>query len=121
MENLMNKIVAKPNFGNDPKTNFKIEKLLKVKAFNKMVEQADLLSDISNSSILNQSQFLQKSLLLASQNSFQKMLPNHSQMKEDDDPEKLPSFGQNPLYQEVVQEDELSQKVNALLGVKPVI
>jgi hypothetical protein len=49
------------------------------------------------------------------------MLPNHSQMKEDDDPEKLPSFGQNPLYQEVVKEDELSQKVNVLLGVKPVI
>jgi len=53
MENLMNKNVAKPNIGNYPKTNLKIEKLLKVNAFAKMVEQADLLSDISNSSILN--------------------------------------------------------------------
>ena len=37
METLMNKIVAKPNFGNDVKTNAKIEKLLKVSSFQKMV------------------------------------------------------------------------------------
>ena len=33
MEALMNKIVAKHNFANDPKTNAKIEKLLKVGSF----------------------------------------------------------------------------------------
>lgn len=83
----MNKIVAKPSFGKDPKATAKIEKLMKVNSFQKMVQQADLLTDISNSSILNQSQFLQKSLLAAGQNSFVKMLPDHSQMKEDEDPE----------------------------------
>ena len=87
METLMNKIVAKPNFGKDPKTTAKIEKLMKVNAFQKMVQQADLLTDISNSSILNQSQFLQKSMLVAGHNSFVKMLPDHSQMKEDEDPD----------------------------------
>lgn len=65
METLMNKIVAKPSFGKDPKATAKIEKLMKVNSFQKMVQQADLLTDISNSSILNQSQFLQKSLLAA--------------------------------------------------------
>jgi len=34
----MNRIVAKPTFGDDPKVNSKIEKLLKVKAFQAMVE-----------------------------------------------------------------------------------
>jgi len=54
MEGLMNRIVAKPAFGDDPKTNKKIEKLLKLKSFQKMVEQADLLQDVSNtSSFLN--------------------------------------------------------------------
>jgi len=33
MESLMNRIVAKPLFGDDPKINQKIDKLLKVKAF----------------------------------------------------------------------------------------
>jgi hypothetical protein len=33
MENLMNKIVAKPTFGNDPKANARIEKLMKVASF----------------------------------------------------------------------------------------
>jgi hypothetical protein len=53
METLMNKIVAKPTFGNDPKINSKIEKLMKVRSFQTMVQQADLLTDISNSSMLN--------------------------------------------------------------------
>lgn len=39
----MNRIVAKPNFGDDKKVAAKIEKLLQVKSFKKMVEQADLL------------------------------------------------------------------------------
>ena len=33
MEGLMNRIVSKPTFGEDPKTAAKIEKLLKVKIF----------------------------------------------------------------------------------------
>lgn len=92
----MNRIVAKPNFGDDPKVASKIEKLLKVKSFQKMIEQADLLQDVSNtSSFLNQSQFMQKSLQTVNSTSFQKLLPNASQMKEDDDPDQLPCFGQS--------------------------
>ena len=41
MEGLMNRIVAKPSFGEDPKTKAKIGNLLKIKSFQKMVEQAD--------------------------------------------------------------------------------
>ena len=33
MEGLMNRIVAKPNFGEDQKIQAKIEKLLKIKTF----------------------------------------------------------------------------------------
>lgn len=94
MEGLMNRIVARPTFGDDPRTNKKIDALLKVKSFQKMVDQADLLQDVSNSSsFLNQSQFMQKSLQTVNSNSFQKILPNASQMREDEDPDALPCFG----------------------------
>ena len=43
IENLMNRIVAKPNFGDDTNMQRKIDKILKVKSFQKMVENADLL------------------------------------------------------------------------------
>lgn len=39
----MNRIVAKPNFGEDTNMQKKIDKILKVKSFKKMVENADLL------------------------------------------------------------------------------
>ena len=78
MENLMNRIVAKPNFGEETASKQRIEKLMGVPAFQKMVDQADLLQDLSNtSSFLNQSQLLQKSMQTANQ-SFQRMLPNAS-------------------------------------------
>lgn len=56
-----------------------------------MVERADIFQDISNhsSTELNDSQsFLQNAAM-----SFQRILPSHSQLKEDDEPEKLPTFG----------------------------
>jgi hypothetical protein len=43
IENLMNRIVAKPNFGEETNMQRKIDKILKVKSFQKMVENADLL------------------------------------------------------------------------------
>ena len=43
IENLMNRIVAKPNFWEDTNMQKKIDKILKVKSFQKMVENADLL------------------------------------------------------------------------------
>ena len=43
MENLMNRIVAKPNFGEETASKQRIEKLMAVPAFQKMVDQADLL------------------------------------------------------------------------------
>ena len=61
MENLMNRIVAQPNFGadSDPVLTKKIESISRVGAFQRMVESADLLNDLSNSSSLfNQSEFL---------------------------------------------------------------
>lgn len=62
MENLMNRIVAQPNFGQageDPKLAKRLESISRVGAFQKMVESADLLNDLSNSSSLfNQSEFL---------------------------------------------------------------
>jgi hypothetical protein len=39
----MNRVVAKPNFGEDPLMQKKIDKIFKVKSFQKMVENADLL------------------------------------------------------------------------------
>jgi len=58
MEVLMNKIVAKPSFIDDDKLNTKIEKIFGVESFQKMVENADVFQDISNTSLFNQSEFL---------------------------------------------------------------
>ena len=88
----MNKIVVNPTFVNDEKLNAKIEKIFGVEAFQKMVDNADVFQDISNTSLFNQSEFLQKSMNQA-MNSFQKMLPSHSQIREDEDPDELPRFG----------------------------
>ena len=62
MEGLMNKIVVNPTFVNDEKLNSKIEKIFGVEAFQKMVDNADVFQDISNTSLFNQSEFLQKSM-----------------------------------------------------------
>ena len=58
MEGLMNKIVVNPTFVNDEKLNAKIEKIFGVEAFQKMVDNADVFQDISNTSLFNQSEFL---------------------------------------------------------------
>ena len=58
MEGLMNKIVVSPTFDNNEKLNAKIEKIMGVQCFNKMVENADVFQDISNTSLFNQSEFL---------------------------------------------------------------
>lgn len=77
MEGLMNKIVVNPSFVNDERLNKKIEGILGMEAFQKMVDNADVFQDISNTSLFNQSEFLQKSMNQAI-NSFQKLLPTHS-------------------------------------------
>ena len=91
MENLMNKIVSNPSFTNDKKLNDKIEKISQVGAFQRMVENADVFND-SNTSLFNQSEFLQRSMNQA-MHSFQKLLPSHSQIREDEAPDELPRFG----------------------------
>ena len=53
MEGLMNKIVVNPSFVNDEKLNAKIEKIFGVEAFQKMVDNADVFQDISNTSLFN--------------------------------------------------------------------
>lgn len=58
---------------------------------------------------------MQKSL----QNSqdYQKLLPAASQLREDDDPDKLPQFGQSIASDESgVKPDELDAQVEALIG-----
>lgn len=77
MEGLMNKIVVNPKFVNDERLNSKIEGIIGMEAFQKMVDNADVFQDISNTSLFNQSEFLQKSMNNAL-NSFQKLLPTHS-------------------------------------------
>jgi hypothetical protein len=62
MEGLMNKIVVNPAFINDDKLNSKIEKIFGVQAFQKMVDNAEVFQDISNTSIFNQTEFLQRSM-----------------------------------------------------------
>ena len=42
MEGLMNKIVVNPNFVNDERLNSKIEGILGMEAFQKMVDNADV-------------------------------------------------------------------------------
>lgn len=78
MEKLMNRIVAKPNLIADDRLNSKIEKIFSVDAFQKMVENADIFQDLSSSSIFNQSEFLQKSVINNHNLSFKKVLPTHS-------------------------------------------
>jgi hypothetical protein len=53
MEGLLNKIVTNPAFINDDKLNSKIEKIFGVEAFQKMVDNAEVFQDISNTSIFN--------------------------------------------------------------------
>ena len=88
----MNKIVVNPSFVNDERLNAKVEKIKGMDVFRKMVDNADVFQDISNTSLFNQSEFLQKSMNQA-MHSFQKLLPTHSQIREDEDPDELPRFG----------------------------
>ena len=126
MEGLMNKIVVNPAFINDDKLNAKIEKIFGVEAFQKMVDNAEVFQDISNTSIFNQTEFLQRSMNIEAQ-SFQKLLPTHSQMREDEDPEALPCFGQteNDINENLLnarpEPDELDKEVNQLLSGNPAI
>ena len=53
MEGLMNKIVLNPSFVNDERLNQKIEGILGMEAFQKMVDNADVFQDISNTSLFN--------------------------------------------------------------------
>lgn len=88
MEKLMGKIVSKPNLIADDSLNAKIEKIFNVEAFQRMVEHADIMQDLSSSvnNTLNQSEFMQKS--------FKKVLPTHSQLQdEDDEMAEAPRFG----------------------------
>lgn len=114
MEGLMNRIVARPGFGSDAKQTQRIERLLQVKAFQKMVAQVDLLQDVSSSSsFLNQSQFMQKSLA-----SYNKLLPSLPQMAEDEHPSSMPRFGQSLLSDTPLVPDALDREVEALTGQK---
>ena len=51
LEKLMNRIVAKKNFVNDSKMNTKIEKIFNQRIFQKIVDNAEVMQDISNVSI----------------------------------------------------------------------
>ncbi|CAD8064500.1 unnamed protein product [Paramecium sonneborni] len=53
MEKLMNRLVSKPNLLEDETLNEKIERYFDNVTFQKMVDQADVFHDISNSSISN--------------------------------------------------------------------
>jgi len=125
MEGLMNKIVVNPCFTNDERLNKKIESILGMEAFQKMVDNADVFQDISNTSLFNQSEFLQKSMNQA-MNSFQKLLPTHSQIREDEDPDELPRFGvtDENIADNIVmldpEPDEIDKSVERLLGSAPI-
>ena len=117
----MNKIVAAPSFVNDDALNSKIEQIFGVEAFQKMVDNADVFQDISNTSLFNQSEFLQRSMNAANQ-SFTKLLPTHSQIREDQDPEELPRFGatEENIHdaEDLIEpeKDEIDFNVERLLG-----
>lgn len=117
----MNKIVAAPAFVNDDDLNSKIEQIFGVEAFQKMVDNADVFQDISNTSLFNQSEFLQRSMNAANQ-SFTKLLPTHSQIREDQDPEELPRFGatEENIHdaEDLIEpeKDEIDFNVERLLG-----
>ena len=99
MERFMGKIVGKPNLIADDRLNAKIEKIFNVEAFQRMVENADVFSDVSqlgNSSMMN--------ILKKQGGSFKKVLPTHSQMQDDDEDmleEDAPRFGTTPLTKEI--------------------
>lgn len=48
--------------------------------------------------------------------SFTRILPDAQQMREDEDPDKLPCFGQAQPNAEPVEPDALDQEVESLLG-----
>jgi len=56
MENLMNRIVAKPNLIADDSLNYKIEKIFNNHMFQKMVENAEIFQDLSSTSFLSSNQ-----------------------------------------------------------------
>lgn len=69
----------------------KLDKMINIPCFRRMVESTNLMHDLSNgSSLLSQSDLLQRSALAGS---FEKIMPSHSQIKEDEHPEQLPCFG----------------------------
>ena len=78
----MNRIVAKPNLIADDELNSKIEKIFPVEIFQKMVENADVFQDLSSTSLFNNSEFLQRSIV--NQASFKKILPTSSQLAKED-------------------------------------
>ena len=59
-------------------------------------------------------------------NSFQKMLPTHSQIREDEDPDELPRFGATDenIADNIVmldpEPDEIDRSVDRLLGTAPI-
>ena len=108
MEKLMNRIVAKPNMIADDRLNTKIEKIFSVEIFQKMVENADIFQDLSSSSIFNQSEFLHRSSAGGAL-SFKKVLPTHSQLREEDDDNELPRFGNFDQFQQEKEEAERKQ------------
>ena len=121
----MNKIVVNPNFINDERLNHKIEGILGMHAFQKMVDNADVFQDISNTSLSNKSEFLQKSKN-DSLKSFKNLLPTHSQISKDEDPDELPRFGatEDNTTENIVmlepQPDETDKNVERLLGSAPI-
>lgn len=53
MEGLMNKIAGNPNFVNDERLNKKIEGVLGMNSFQKMVDNAEVFEDIQNTTLFN--------------------------------------------------------------------
>ena len=59
-------------------------------------------------------------------NSFQKLLPTHSQIREDEDPDELPRFGATDenIADNIVmldpEPDEIDRSVDRLLGTAPI-
>ena len=57
--------------------------------------------------------------------SFQKMLPSHSQIREDEEPDELPRFGatEENLHDQIIMDPEMNEidkSVEKLLGTAPV-
>jgi hypothetical protein len=89
-----------------------------------MVENADVFNDLSNTSLFNQSEFLQKSMNQAI-HSFQKLLPTHSQIREDEAPDELPRFGATDenIHDNIAmmdpEPDEIDKSVERIVGTEP--